>query len=297
MTTAYEPPSAHFHKAGSVSARLAAAAAVLVVGLLPASALAEYWFLGIGNDGYIKAEGKDINGLHTTIMLAPNWQAATVNSNILADREGSQILGDLGWLAGAGPGDLAVFFYSGHGSATGDVNGDELAGWAIDSPDETIGLLAGDWCSDDQIAAGLSAVNPAVPLVLIFDCCYAGGMVGGLDDLNSLPNLYVMMSSLENESSYGGDPYSEFTQQLVNGITPAGGAWPADANADQAVTLDEWFAYALANCTDQTPVKYDSGLGDLNIVYVPAPASAPLLAAGAAGLLGRAGRKRRCEPY
>jgi len=245
---------------------------------------ADYWFLGVGNDGYIM----DIDGLYDTFMTTYNWQNTTVHSRRYTDHGGSQILTDLAWLGNAGPGDLAVFFYSGHGSYTGDDSGEELSGWSIDSEDETIGF-SGNYCTDDAISNALSIVNPQAAVVTIFDACFSGGMVGGLDDLNALPNVYALLSSREDEYSeyIEGDPYSIFTTQLINGIS---GSRPADLDYDDSVTLDEWFGYAAANTIGQTPVNFDAdNLGTIPIA-VPEPTTVALLGLGSLVLTFR--RKR-----
>lgn len=254
---------------------------ILLLGMFSgSSAFGAYWFLGIGNDGYIR----DVDGLYNTLMSTHNWQETPVYSRIISDHGGSQILDDLAWLGNAQPGDLAVFYYSGHGGFLSDYSGEELAGWAMDSFDETIGYTY-DQCRDDQISNALNIVNPAVSLVTIFDSCYSGGMVGGLDDLNALPNVYALLSSREDQPSYGDYPYSVFTTHLINGVS---GMITADNNNNGFVTLDEWFGYAAANTIGQTPVNFDaSDLGSIPIISIPEPATMVILLTGAYVVFGK----------
>ncbi|NIA22259.1 MAG: hypothetical protein GWP05_09930 [Anaerolineaceae bacterium] len=156
---------------------------------------------------------------------------------MLSNRNGPQIEADLLWLAAnAGPGDLAVFYYSGHGSYASEDNGDELAGWAMDSFDETIGTLAGPWVRDDQVSSALSGINPLAAVLTVFDTCYSGGFVGGTQDLNVLDNLLFISSSTELTLSYGGSPFSVLPEQLINAVGPS---LPADLNNDGIVTFNE----------------------------------------------------------
>lgn len=229
-------------------------------------ASADFWFLGVGNDGYIN----DVDGIYNSLMQTPNWQSSTVHERRYTNRTGSQIVGDLAWFSNAQEDDVAIFYYSGHGSFSSDSSGEEMSGWALDSFDETIGH-GSNFCTDDSIANALSAVNPAVTLVTIFDTCYAGGMVGGTQDLNTLPNVFAMLSSSEDQVSYGGDPLSNFTDLLVQGIT---GPWPADSDENGIVTLNEWFYFAGDRIVDQTPINFDAAdFGSTPIASVPEPTS------------------------
>ena len=262
-------------------------AVVILLGCAGAAQGRDIWFLGVGNDGY----QVDTQGIFNA--LSPQWTATgdTVHSQLFVNHDGPQIEADLGWLvSNAGPGDLAVFFYSGHGSFENEDNGDELAGWALDSYDETIGTLAGNWSRDDQIRAALVGINPGATLLTVFDTCYGGGFVGGTQDLNALPNLLFMAASTELTLSYGGSPFSVLTEQLMNAVGPS---LPGDANSDGMVTFNEWFDYAEARIHGQTGVWYTTlaGGGDYPIV-IPEPATIGLIVAGLAGLVARRRRNK-----
>jgi len=246
----------------------------------------EIWFLGVGNDGY------DVDTQGAFAALSARWteRGETVHSQLLTNHDGPQIEADLLWLAAnAGPGDLAVFFYSGHGHYASDDNGDELAGWAMDPLDETIGIQIGPWARDDQVSAALSGVNPLATVLTVFDSCYSGGFVGGTHDLNALGNVLFLAASTERQSSYGGSPFSVLTEQLINAVGPS---LPGDANSDGTITFNEWVAYADAEITIQTTTPYIgfAGGGDYAII-VAEPATMGLIAAGLAGLVAR--RRRR----
>lgn len=80
----------------------------------------------------------------------------------------------LRWLvAGAEPGDVLVFHYSGHGSQVRDANGDETS----DGLDEIICPYDLDWdnpFTDDDLHEVVKDVSPGVNFTVILDCCHAG---------------------------------------------------------------------------------------------------------------------------
>jgi hypothetical protein len=75
----------------------------------------------------------------------------------------------------AEPGDVLVFYYSGHGSQIRDRNGDELA----DALDEVICPYDMDWGTetfiiDDDLDAILAETPPDVVVEVFVDCCFWG---------------------------------------------------------------------------------------------------------------------------
>jgi len=263
-----------------------AVAAVVLLGCAGVAQGRDVWFLGVGNDGY------DVDTQGVFGALSARWTATgdTVHSRLFTNHDGPQIETDLAWLAGnAGPGDLAVFYYSGHGDYENEDNGDEMAGWAMDSFDETIGTLAGSWSRDDEITAALMGINPGATLLTVFDSCYSGGFVGGTQDLNALPRVLFLAACTEIELAEGGSPFSVLTEQLIEA---AGPSLPADTNSDGIMTFYEWVTYADGRITGQTTTPYVgfAGGGDYPII-IPEPATIGLIVAGLAGLVAR--RRRR----
>ena len=85
-------------------------------------------------------------------------------------------------IARAQPGDVVVFYYSGHGSQVRDRNGDELT----DSLDEVICPHDMDWdretyILDDDLDAIFASLPPDVLLEAFFDCCFWGAGTRALE--------------------------------------------------------------------------------------------------------------------
>lgn len=75
--------------------------------------------------------------------------------------------------AGAGPGDILVFHYSGHGSQVPDRSGDETT----DRLDEILCPHDFDWrdpLSDDDLGRVARGLPDAAHLAVVLDCCHSG---------------------------------------------------------------------------------------------------------------------------
>jgi len=83
------------------------------------------------------------------------------------------------WLAGrARPGDLAIFYFAGHGSQVFDLSGDEPDG--LDetlAPVDVLPLSSANDIRDDEFGAWLSMVRTDV--VVILDSCHSGSATRG----------------------------------------------------------------------------------------------------------------------
>ncbi|MGE0158034.1 MAG: caspase domain-containing protein [Gemmatimonadales bacterium] len=79
-----------------------------------------------------------------------------------------------GWLAGrARPGDLAIFYFAGHGSQVYDLDGDEPDG--LDetlAPTDVLPTSSVNDIRDDELRAWLSTIRTSV--VVILDSCHSG---------------------------------------------------------------------------------------------------------------------------
>lgn len=105
------------------------------------------------------------------------------------------------WLTGVHPNDTVIIYFSGHGSALADLDGDEGDGYDecllphdTDRTDPTTVLL------DDELADVLSLI-PAKYIILIFDSCHSGGALRGFGNDNILV-AEMMPSTLEDVEPY-----------------------------------------------------------------------------------------------
>jgi hypothetical protein len=108
------------------------------------------------------------------------------------------------------PGDVLVFYYSGHGSQIRDRNGDEL----VDGLDELICPYDMDWdrqtyILDDDLDEIFASLPPDVLLEAFFDCCFWGAGPRGLEpeprpqslrpDVRYLPPPFDIAARAEGE--------------------------------------------------------------------------------------------------
>jgi hypothetical protein len=149
-----------------------------------------------------------------------------------------------------------------------------------------------DWLSDDQLAGALNRLaDTTAGILAIADMCYAGGLVGGTADLNTVTGLTFFGSSSELDLSYAfsSDPYSLFTDSLINGLAN----WSADSDSDGNLWASEWFQYSYDFTVDslgvQHPVYYgeDLMIASQTPAPVPIPGTVFLLGSGLLSLLIR----------
>jgi len=119
-------------------------------------------------------------------LLASMFGFATQDITMLADRETTtaNILKGLEALvAGARPGDLLVFHYSGHGSQVADPEGDEP-----DQLDEILCPYDLDWKTkmirDDDLKRIFEPLPPGVHLEVFLDSCHSGTGLKALPSRN-----------------------------------------------------------------------------------------------------------------
>jgi hypothetical protein len=226
--------------------------------------------------------------MSTNLQEQQGWENA--QHRLRSNRTGTEIQSDISWLQLAGPADVAIWYYSGHGDSSAYDEDYDEPGW--DLYDEVIGMQnISNWATDDEIADALSHINPFVPIVAIMDTCHAGGFVDGTHDLNRLPNLVALLSCEANQNSYSitGDPFSLFTGSLIAGLGPG---LPADRDRDGVLWSDEWFGYAVQQMPtlppgyEQDPVYFaTSGLN--RVMIVPEPATIVIFLIGTVGIFNR----------
>ena len=231
-------------------------------------------FYGVGNDGYFA----DVTGLETALSLSIGADA--FSSYTYSNLAGSEIYNSTVSLQPfLAPQDTLVWYYSGHGDfLPDDIAGDETqaGSQALDSYDEAIGLLgSGDRLTDDNLATALNSLAGTTNNILaIVDMCYAGGMIGGTSDLNTISNLTFFGSSTEQELSYSfaNDPYSLFTSSLINGLTD----WTADSDHDGILMASEWFQFSYTDTVGALGYQHPIFYGDDLIIASQPPAPVPI---------------------
>ncbi|HEY1012341.1 MAG TPA: caspase family protein, partial [Herpetosiphonaceae bacterium] len=140
--------------------------------------------LAVGISDYANPQIDDLTVCHDDARrMVEAWQAAAGGefaSKLIVNAEATKqgIEAGVRWLAEtAGPGDLALFYYSGHGASFDDDSGDEK-----DNKDEFLcphdcGLEQGygSFIRDDELKQWLAAVGAKTDrVVLIFDACHSG---------------------------------------------------------------------------------------------------------------------------
>jgi len=159
------------------------AIAVLAAGV-PVRAQATHAVL-VGINDYIEFQdepggdllGAEHDALAMRDVLVERWDLLPENTLVLLGREAtkSAIRAALvDWLAPrAGPGDLAVFYFAGHGSQVFDLDGDEPDGLdeTLAPADVLVASSAND-IRDDEFRAWLSEIRTEV--VVILDSCHSG---------------------------------------------------------------------------------------------------------------------------
>ena len=241
---------------------------------IPPVGIAKTVFYGVGNDGYFN----DVVGIETA--LSRSIGADDFISYAYANLSGNNIYNTTLALRPLLTGDdTLVWYYSGHGGyISDDAAGDETrsGSTALDSYDEVIGLQGDrDWLSDDELAGALNSLaDTASDVLVIADMCYAGGLVGGTDDLNTASGLTFFGSSSELEPSYSfaSDPYSLFTDSLINGLSN----WAADSDRDGILLASEWFQYSYDLTVDSWGVQQPVYFGEDLMIASQTPAPVPI---------------------
>ncbi|MGQ0532936.1 MAG: pre-peptidase C-terminal domain-containing protein [Caulobacteraceae bacterium] len=178
--------------------------------------------------------------------------------------------------AAAGPDDLFLFFYSGHGN---QVRG-RVSATEPDGKDETIEMVDGA-ITDDEMNEMFQQVRAQTAL-LILDSCFSGGFAR---DVVSRPGVMGLFSSEEDltssvaEKFQAGGFLSHFIQTGLSGS--------ADENHDRVITAGELSAYVrrefarevqdVGSVTQEGQSNYQFPVVERGAVQV----DAPVLALGA----------------
>lgn len=203
--------------------------------------------IGVGADLPVTID--DAKAIAATLGDPRRCAIPTENIQVLTDMGATRsgILSALEEIAGRSrPEDAVTIYYSGHG-------GKMQSGRRFLVPHDR------KWLYGDDFTDLLTAI-PARRLLLLLDCCYAGGIHAGSGakdpELKSVPvpldvlrlrlreggGTVVLSSSQENEESLTGNPYSIFTEFLIRGLC-GGGAAREDGYVrvgDLAMYLAQW---------------------------------------------------------
>ena len=282
----------HFKKIKKKRSQFALYFGIVVAILLsPNPGTAKTIFYGVGNDGYFA----DVIGIESALsgVIGSDSFSSYTYSNLAGRDIFNSTVALKPFLT---PEDTLIWYYSGHGHFfPDDLLEDETQSGssALDSYDEALGLQGNsDWLSDDQLASALNNLaDTTAGILTIADMCYAGGLVGGSSDLNTVPGLTFFGSSSELDLSYAfsSDPYSLFTDSLISGLAN----WSADSNSDGTLWASEWFQYSqiatVGSLEFQQPVFYgdDMIIASQMPTPVPLPGTVFLLGTGILSLLIR----------
>lgn len=165
------------------------ASAVLIIPTGHADAQEKYAvFVGI-NDyiAYEDEPGGDLQGaeqdaLLMRAVLTERWGLKEENTRTLLSREATKdAIREVitGWLSDqAGPGDVAIFYFAGHGAQAFDLDGDEPDG--LDetlAPTDVLPLSTANDIRDDEFRLWLTGIGTDV--VVILDSCHSGTATRG----------------------------------------------------------------------------------------------------------------------
>lgn len=140
----------------------------------------------VGINDYANFEGLEggdlrgaVNDAHSMAdVLLGRWGFAPENVRLLLDADASKAGIEealTGWMASrVRPGDVALFFFAGHGSQTLDMEGDEDDG--LDetlAPWDVLPTSAEKDIADDELRVWLEAI-PTDQIIVAFDACHSG---------------------------------------------------------------------------------------------------------------------------
>lgn len=194
------------------------------------------------------------------------------NVKLLTDEEATigRILPEIKWLVDESEeGDLAIFYFSGHGDVMSEVNEPYLL--TVETPRIDYSISAIDMVKLSSRLALITKKNAHV--ILIIDACRSGNLSGGKKGAKDLTEavlkweytnriLSCQPNELSQESSKWGDGAGVFTYYLLLGLKGL-----ADANNDKLVNLEELENYLERNVKAETKGdQYPAVIGEWNTI-------------------------------
>ncbi len=228
----------------------------------------------------------DAAGMKGCLAPSPLWSSAEITTLLDGQATKTGIQDALGAIAAkAGPADTFLFYYAGHGGASGS----NVYIFPVDTTWETDTAI-----SDTELRGWLGALDADMKKVVIFDSCSSGGFInrGRLraryarlrdakprtrvvtfaDSLESLENAVILAACKGSESSWEDDvlEHGVFTYYLMEGLGAAAAAGDADADRDLAVTAEELFTYGSSKTAEfteglQNPQVLDGCEGEVRV--------------------------------
>jgi hypothetical protein len=157
----------------------------------------------------------------------------------------------------AGPDDLVLIYYSGHGKLN------QAGRLHLTTVDTEIDLLDTTSIAVDRIRE-LIEISHSKKVILILDCCYSGRvrdafLKSGVDDqlqrIHSDQGLYILTAStgIQAAREKEGEEYSYFTKNLLDGMREG----KADKDNDGLVSVRELYEYAVSQMSSyQIPMMW-----------------------------------------
>jgi hypothetical protein len=133
----------------------------------------------------------------------------------------------------AGPDDIFLFFYSGHGNQIEDPS--DTA--ELDGRDETLVFADGQELTDDELAIMFGDIRAGTTMIVL-DACFSGGFER---DLITRPNMMGLFSSEEDLTSLVASEFS--AGGYLSRFFSDGVGGQADDNADGNITAGELVSY------------------------------------------------------
>ncbi len=204
-------------------------------------------------------------------------KVSTENIHMLTDSEATaiQIFSALDWLEDQSKkGDIAIFYFSGHGDVEKKTNYHNGFLLAYDS--QEAGYMAGGTVQIINLKGYLNSIaSSGVHVILVADACHAGKLVGGIEGAKETAlalqvnwnNTINILSCQPGEVSYEDKKWENghgvFTYYLLKGLKGMAD-WEGDRNNKVSLSeLEMYIKTKVKNDTkDYNPVQYPVVVGN-----------------------------------